>query len=471
MNDRGEWPADRVTRVPVSSLTASSRNARVHSDAQIAQIADAIERWGWTIPILVDELGIVIAGHARLEAGRRLGLVDVPVVTASGWSDAQKRAYALADNKLALNSSWDEDMLRVELVDLARAGEDLGGIGFSVDDLALLVPAPASTGADPAEDRPEDDLPAIPPPVTRTGDVWQLGRHRLACGDSTDPLTIARLFDMDRAALLFTSPPYGQQREYTTNGISDWDALMTGVFRNLDDVMHHDGQVLVNLGLIHRAGEWIPYWESWTRWMSEQGWRRFGWYVWDQGPGLPGDWNGRLAPAFEFLFHFNREAKQANKIVECRWAGHVNSEKGGLRGKDGTVGTWTHAGQGVQDMRIPDTVLRITRHKARGMETEHPAVFPILLPEFVMKTYSEPGDIVFEPFSGSGTTILAGETCGREVRAIDLAPEYVDLAIARWILLHPDMPVTLHDTGASYSETAAARSRTVRQPSRKRRDK
>ena len=116
------------------------------------------------------------------------------------------------------------------------------------------------------------------------------------------------------------------------------------------------------------------------------------------------------------MFHFNREARRPNKIIPCRWAGHVNSEKGGLRAKDGTVGEWQHAGQGVQETRIPDSVLRITRHKARGIETEHPAVFPVALPEFLMRAYADEGDVVFEPFGGAGTSIIGGQRTGRRVR-------------------------------------------------------
>jgi DNA modification methylase len=293
--------------------------------------------------------------------------------------------------------------------------------------------------------------------VARPGDIWCLGDHRLACGDSTDAATVARLMGADRATLLFTSPPYGNQRDYTTGGVSDWDALMQGVFATLDHAVTRDGQLLVNLGLIHRDGEWLPYWSGWLDWMRAQGWRRFGLYAWDQGPGLPGDWNGRLSPAFELVFHFNREARRPNKIIPCRWAGHVNSEKGGLRAKDGTVGEWQHAGQGVQETRIPDSVLRITRHKARGIETEHPAVFPVALPEFLMRAYADEGDVVFEPFGGAGTSIIAGQRTGRRVRAIELAPAYVDLAIARWRMLFPDLPVTLADDGRDYDAVAAQR--------------
>ena len=228
------------------------------------------------------------------------------------------------------------------------------------------------------------------------------------------------------------------------------------MFQHLSAALRPDGQVLVNLGLIHREGEWQPYWQGWLDWMRGQGWRRFPLYCWDQGPGLPGDWNGRLAPAFELVFHFNRAARQANKIVPCKWAGTPNKGSG-LRAADGEVKAYTHIGLPVQEMRIPDSVLRITSHKGRGIETEHPAVFPGALPEFLMRAYTEAGEAVFEPFAGSGTTILAGQRTGRRVRAIELAPAYVDLAIARWRMLHPDLPVRLAEDGRDYDAVAEAR--------------
>lgn len=293
--------------------------------------------------------------------------------------------------------------------------------------------------------------------LSRSGDIWRMGEHRLLCGDSTDGAAIARLMESERAALLFTSPPYGNQRNYTTGGIGDWEALMRGVFGRLDEVMAQDGQVLVNLGMIHRDNEWQPYWNGWLDWMRASGWRRFGFYVWDQGPGLPGDWNGRLAPAFELLFHFNRQTRKANKIVPCKWAGDIKDSHGGMRGKDGTVRKWIHAGQGVQETRIPDNVLRITRHKTCGIETEHPAVFHVALPEFVMNTYCNQNDIVFEPFAGSGTTLVAGERARRRVRAIELAPEYVDIALLRWVSTFPQRSITLEPFGDSLQQVATRR--------------
>jgi len=142
--------------------------------------------------------------------------------------------------------------------------------------------------------------------------------------------------------------------------------------------------------------------------------------------------------------------------VPCKWAGTPNKGSG-LRAADGTISEYQHAGLPVQDFRIPDSVLRLTRHKGRGIEVEHPAVFPVVLPEFLMLTYTDDDDVVFEPFGGSGTTILAGQRAGRRVRAIELAPAYVDLAVARWRMLHPARPVTLADDGRDYDAVAVSR--------------
>ena len=448
-----------VSMARVEDLVPYARNARTHSDGQVAQIAASIREYGWTNPVLVDGNRGVIAGHGRLLAARKLGLTEVPVIELAHLTETQKRAYVLADNRLALSAGWDEDLLKIELGDLRLDGFDVGLTGFGTEELDAIL---GSVANDPDVDSDEDDAaddvpePAIDP-AGRVGDLWLLGEHRLLCGDSTDPAAVARLMGDDRAALLFTSPPYGNQRNYTTGGIGDWDVLMRGVFSSVAGVMTADGQVLVNLGLVHRDNEVQPYWQEWLEWMRSQNWRRFGWYVWDQGPGLPGDWNGRLAPSFEFVFHFNRSFRKPNKIIPCVWAGHVNSEKGGLRTKDGKVGAWTHAGLGVQETRIPDSVLRITRHKARGIETEHPAVFPTALPAFLMNAYSEPGDVIYEPFSGSGSTIVAGQQTGRRVYAIELAPAYVDVTLRRFRHLYPDVPVTLADDGRAYDVIIAER--------------
>jgi DNA modification methylase/ParB-like chromosome segregation protein Spo0J len=475
------WSASAVEARAVAALLPYAGNARTHSAEQLAQIAASILEFGFVAPVLVDERGEIIAGHGRLLAAKSLGLDTVPTIVRAGLSDAQKAAYRLADNRIALNAGWDETLLAAEVAKLQEMGVvDLALTGFDNTEIERLLaeletetgnlPAPAvASNAEPAPgsqpdadgaELAEDPADAEPEPprqaVARVGDIWLLGDHRLACGDSTDAATVARVIGDDRATLLFTSPPYGNQRNYTTGSVSDWDALMQGVFQHLPLVLRDNGQALVNLGLIHREGEWQPYWQGWLDWMRAQGWRRFGLYVWDQGFGLPGDWNGRLAPAFELIFHFNRETRRANKIVPCKWAGTPNKDSA-LRAADGQVQAYTHVGLPVQEMRIPDSVLRITRHMGRGIETEHPAVFPVALPEFLMRAYTDEGDVVFEPFGGSGTTILAGQRSGRRVRAIELAPAYVDLAIARWRMLHPGLSVTLADDGRDFDAVAADR--------------
>ena len=477
------WMAAKILLRPVAELRPHAGNARVHSAEQLEQIKASMLAFGFTNPLLVDEDGVLIAGHGRLEAASALGMAKVPVIVLRHLSAAQKEALRLADNRIAENATWDQALLRDALAGLrVDHAVELELTGFGTDEIAAILAAAAeavshgeapealsatdaagngaSGAADAAGEPVDDPADAEPEPprqaVTRPGDLWLLGDHRLLCGDSTDAASVARVMGEERAALLFTSPPYGNQRDYTTSGVTDWDALMQGVFRHFDATMRADGQVLVNLGLIHRDSEWIPYWSGWLDWMRARGWRRFGLYTWDQGPGLPGDWNGRLAPAFELVFHFNRQARQANKIVPCKWAGTPNKGSG-LRAADGTISEYQHAGLPVQDFRIPDNVLRLTRHKGRGIETEHPAVFPVVLPEFLMRAYTDEGEVVFEPFGGSGTTILAGQRTGRRVRAIELAPAYVDLAIARWRMLHPDAPVTLADDGRDYDAVAAAR--------------
>ncbi len=476
------WMAAKIVLRPVGELRAHAGNARLHSAGQIEQIKASMLAFGFTNPLLVDEDGVLIAGHGRLDAAQGLGVAKVPVIVLKHLSAAQKEALRLADNRIAENATWDQALLRDALAGLQQAGEvDLLAIGFSQDEIGAILAAadeavtdgdardePESTDAEghgaavAADGDVEDDDPADAAAeqprvaVARAGDVWCLGDHRLACGDSTDPTTVARVMAGKRAALLFTSPPYGSQRNYTTGGIADWDALMRGVFHHAGDALAHDGQILVNLGLTHHDSEWHPYWQAWIEWMRTTGWRRFGWYVWDQGPGLPGDWNGRLAPSFEFLFHFNRQARQANKIIPCKWAGDPLLMSG-LRRADGTMSGNSHEGRPIQDFRIPDNVVRITRHKERGIEMEHPAVFPVKLPAFLMETYANAGDLVFEPFCGSGTTLLAGQRTGRRVRAIELAPAYVDLAIARWRQNHLDLPVTLDGDGRDYDTVAAER--------------
>ncbi|WP_417251057.1 site-specific DNA-methyltransferase [Castellaniella sp.] len=445
------------------SLIPYARNARTHGDAQVAQIAASIREFGFNNPVLVDGRYGIIAGHGRVLAARKLDLETVPVIELTHLTDAQKRAFILADNKLSLNAGWDEELLGIELADLSTEGFDLGLTGFEDSEISALLGVADDESTDSQDNGDDaDDIPEAPTQaISRVGDIWQIGAHRLICGDATNPNTVTALMGSERAVLCFTSPPYANQREYTTGGIQDWDALMQGVCSLLP--MASDGQVLVNLGLVHRDSEFTAYWNPWLEWMRSIGWRRFAWYVWDQGPGMPGDWNGRLAPSFEFIFHFNRETRRPNKIVPCKWAGqetHLRADGSStaMRKPDGEVGGWCHSGTPTQEHRIPDSVVRIMRQKGKiGEGIDHPAVFPVALPEFILQAYSKKDDVCFEPFCGSGTSLIAAQRTARQMRAVELAPEYVDVAIERFRRVYPSESITLVDTGQTWVDVAQAR--------------
>lgn len=250
-------------------------------------------------------------------------------------------------------------------------------------------------------------------------------RHRIVCGDATSSVDVARLMGGERAGLCFTSPPYAQQRDYGAK-IDDWDALMRGVFGALP--LTEDGQVLVNLGLIHRDGEVDQYWSSFLDWMRGQSWRLFGWYVWDKMTPTFKANDGRLWVSHEWVFHFNRSATQCIEWVPCKHAGETRGAWGQRR-SDGHVVELATPGK-IKSHRPPDSVARIqreTNNSDAGVRS-HPARFPIDLPAFYIQTF--PGN-VFEPFLGSGTTVVAAEGLGRRCFGMEIEPRYVAVTLER----------------------------------------
>ena len=224
---------------------------------------------------------------------------------------------------------------------------------------------------------------------------------------------------LDRAEVLFTSPPYAEQREYGRSG-EPWNAVVPPAL-----VSACADQVLVNLGLVHQHGEVCEYWTPLIEAMRKAGHRLFGWYVWDQGSGLPGDWNGRFAPSHEFIFHFNRAGSTLEKTVPCRSIGRTISGTG-LRGKVTPKGKFSQQGAQVQERKVPDSVIRITREMRRDID--HPARFPVALPSFVLAAF--PG-LVLDPFMGSGTTLRAAKDLGRKAIGIEIEERYCEIAAQR----------------------------------------
>lgn len=420
-----------ITMLPMDKLLPYARNSRTHSPAQVAQIAASMREFGWTNPVLIDEHQMIIAGHGRVMAARLLNLVeDIPCIVLSGMSKTQKQALVLADNKLAMNAAWDDDLLVQELGELSESGFSLDTVGFSAAEIDALL-----HGVGPNMEEGEDEGPGAVPviPVSTEGDIWLLGRHRLLCGDSTNPEHVDRVMNGALADFCFTSPPYGQQRKYLSGGISDWDKLMQGVFGILPT--KPTAQLLVNLGLIHQDVEWVPYWTDWIEFMRTGGWRRFGWYVWDQGAGLPGDFRGRLAPSFEFIFHFNKEITKPHRTVPKKPENIKDmTKKKVTRYADRTLDTLNYSPKsGLNTHKIPDSVIRVMRHRGGlGDAGSHPAVFPVDLVSEMLTAFSNPDQLIFEPFCGSGSSLIAAQKNGRSCNAIEIAPGYVDVAIKRW---------------------------------------
>ena len=224
---------------------------------------------------------------------------------------------------------------------------------------------------------------------------------------------------------VITSPPYAQQRDYGAV-IQDWDGMMRGAFAGLQ--ASDACQILVNLGQIHRDGEVICYWEPWRDWMKAQGWRFFGQYVWDQGWGLPGNWNGRLAPSHEYVLHFNKQAMPPNKWVRTTDSQTIGKN---MRGKDGVVKPKSSPELVGQPWKIADSVIRVNRQCGNMGYGDHPAIFPFEFPQHLAASYSMPEHLVIDPFMGSGTTGVACMNLGRKFIGIEIEPKYFEIAVER----------------------------------------
>ena len=401
---------------PVADLIPYTHNARTHSDAQVAQIAASIREFGFTNPILVDAERGVIAGHGRLLAARKLGMTEVPTLELAHLTAAQKRAYVLADNKLALNAGWDDDLLRIELGELQTDGFDLALTGFDLDEIAGLLVDLTTGLTDP------DDVPKAPEvPASRLGDVWLLGRHRLVCGDSTDAATVSRVLNGVQPHLMVTDPPYGVEYD--------------PAWRNR-----------AGLGSTQRVGKV----ENDDRADWREAWALF-----------PGDvayvWHGAL-----------HATTVADSLIACGF--EIRAQV--IWAKDRLVlgrghYHWQHEpcwyavrGQGHWSGDRKQTTLWQIASRAQDTETVHGTQKPVDCMRRPMENNSSPGQAVYEPFSGSGTTLIAAETSGRVCHAIELSPAYVDVAVLRWQAFTGQQAV-LEAEDASYATVAAARSEEV----------
>ncbi len=409
-----------IEMIAPQDLRPWAKNARTHSKKQIRQIAASIRTFGFTNPVLIDQAGTILAGHGRVLAAIEIGTGQVPCIRIEHMTEAEKRAYVIADNKLALNAGWDEEMLAQELQGLLAMediGFDIGVIGFDVAEIDTLV-----EGLNPEEagDPEDDDVPDIAPRRVNLGDVWQLGTHRLACGDALDARVVSGLMEDELARMIFSDPPYNvkidghvggsgkiKHREFAMAAgemtAPEFTTFLTTAFRNmadhsLDGSIHYLCMDWRHMGEMLAAGHAVyDELKNLIVWAKDNG-------------GMGTFYRSR----HELIFAFKKGS-----------AAHVNSFELGQHGRYRT-NVWNY--RGVNTMRAG----RMDELKL------HPTVKPVQMIVDAIKDVSGRGEIVLDVFGGSGSTLIAAEKTGRKARLIELDPIYCDRILTRWEHLAKD---------------------------------
>lgn len=414
-----------IEHLSPASLRPWAKNARTHSKKQLRQIAKSIETFGFTNPVLIDQHGTILAGHGRVEAAKSLGMAAVPCIRIEHMTEAEKRAYVIADNKLALNAGWDEELLAQELQGLLATenlGFDLDVIGFEIAEIDSLV-----EGLNPEEPgNPEDDvIPEIAPRRVNPGDIWQLGNHRLICGDALDPRVLDDLMRGELARMVFADPPYNvkidghvggsgktKHREFAmaSGEMSEGEftifltkALQNMADHSLDGSIHYQCMDWRHMGEMLAAGN-VVYDELKNL------------IVWAKDNGGMGTF---YRSRHELIFAFKKGS-----------APHVNSFELGQHGRYRT-NVWNY--RGVNTMRA-----------GRIEELQlHPTVKPVQMIADAIKDVSARGEIVLDSFGGSGSTLIAAEKTGRRARLVELDAIYCDRILVRWERMAKDTAVQL----------------------------
>ena len=405
------WPVDR--------LIPYARNARTHSDEQIAQVAASIAEFGFVNPVLVGADGVIIAGHARLLAARKLKMAEVPVIVLGHLTEAQRRALVLADNKLALNAGWDEEMLRVEMQDLDVAGFNLDLIGFSAEELETILADSEGTNEGLTDD---DSIPETPETaVTVPGDVWILGEHRLLCGDATQMEAVEKVLAGGLADMVFCDPPYnvnygatmkdklrGTHRPIANDNLgSDFEQFLRDACVNMLAVCKGAIYVCMSSSEIHTL----------QRVFRDAG----------------GHWSTFVVWAKNTFTMGRSDYQRQYEPILYGW-------------KEGADHFWCGA-------RDQGDVWFIKKPHVNDL---HPTMKPVELVERAVRNSSKGRDTVLDVFGGSGTTLIACEKAGRQARLIELEPKYCDVIIRRWQEF-TGQEATLDSDGKSYSGVAGER--------------
>jgi len=389
----------------IADLIPYARNARTHSDEQVAQIAASIKEFGWTNPILVDGENGIIAGHGRLAAARKLGNTEVPVIELTGLSDAQKRAYILADNKLALNAGWDTDMLIEELKELKEMDFDLELTGFSDKEISdfLVEEVEGLTDEDAVPDVPEE-------PKTKLGDIYQLGNHRLMCGDSTSIDAVEKLMDGVEIDFMFTSPPYNAGDSEKLSGNTHTTDNKYATYR--DDKTQNDYLdflrgftnawmwvskcMVVNIQQL--AGNKIAFVEYLNTYKNHL----IDIAIWDKKHGAPQMAKNVMSNRFEYIIFLGQTENPSRAIPTADFQGTIQN---------------VYEGQ---------------PNRKNEFSKVHAATFPVDFPLWAIKSFTKNRSIIGDAFGGTGTTMIACEKLGRTNFTMELDPKYCDVIVKRW---------------------------------------
>jgi DNA modification methylase len=415
--DRTSAPAlaKHIEHWPLDRLIPYARNARTHSDAQIAQIAASIREFGFTNPILVDTNDGIIAGHGRLLAARLLKLEQVPVIVLDHLTETQKRAYIIADNKLAENAGWNDELLQIELTALQEEGFELDLLGFDDSELAELLAAQVSDGL-----TDEDAVPEITDtPVTVAGDLWLLGDHRVLCGDATAATDISRLMAGESADLVFTDPPYNvAYTGYTEDHLTIRNDSMTPEqFQKFLESSFRSYRGVVKSG----ASLYVCHSSSMQREfqgaMETAGFRVRCQIIWAKNT---------------FAWGFGRYKFQHEPI----FYGHVTGEKDSWYGDKSQSTLW--------------------EEKKPAANRLHPTMKPVELVERALANSSKAGDVVVDLFGGSGSTLIGCERTGRKARLLEIDPKYAEVIVRRW-QEYTGKQATLDGDGRTFAEVSAER--------------
>jgi DNA modification methylase len=432
-----------VEYLPPDSLVPYRNNARTHSKKQIKAIAASIERFDFTNPVLATRENAILAGHGRVRAAQLLGLASVPVLRIDHLSEAERRAYILADNRLAEKAGWDQEMLDIELQHLVAVNFDVEITGFEVAEIDLIRDAAAGKERDPG---PEDDLPDMPqdqPAVTRSGDLWLFGakgdpRHRLLAGDARDPAALGALMGDERAAMVLTDPPYNVAIDghVSGNGRTRHDEfpMASGEMSEqqfiafLKAFLEEALTKTASGALLYVFMDWRHQHELLTA-ARMLGLKHINLCVWVKSNGGMGSLY-RSAHELVFVFHHGADP-------------HRNNVELGKHGRSRT-NVWSYAGVNA---------FGADRKAALSM---HPTVKPAAMIADAIRDVTKQGDLILDPFGGSGTVIIAAEKTGRRARVIEIDGHYCDVALRRWEIFTGKTAV-LAATGETFEEVAERR--------------